>query len=116
MALNTAKVNAAVDAAVADWDFTQLHTADPGSGGTNGVAAEVAGRLATTWPAAASGASAAAPVAFAVTAAGGPYTHVSGWTASTAGTHQGNVALVPNQTFIGPGELTVTITATGAAT
>ena len=53
-------------------------------------------------------------IVVAIPAAGGPYTHVSLWTASTGGTYCGSGALSPAETFAGAGALDVTVTVTGS--
>lgn len=112
MALTQARIHAAIDAAVATTSFVQLHTADPGGSGTTGVAAGVA-RAAISLPAASGGQTSAA-ASFTIPAAGGPYTHVSLWTASTGGTYCGSGALTPAESFAGAGTLDVTVTVSGS--
>lgn len=112
MAFTQARVDAALDAALATTTHAQLHTGDPGAAGTANVAAGI-DRATASFPAASAGESEAL-ASFAVTA-GGPYSHVSLWTAATGGTHTGNGALTPAETFAGPGTLDVTITATATS-
>lgn len=116
MALNQARVHAALNAAVEDFDFIQIHTGDPGASGTSNVATAVAdARIPITWSAAAGGQK-TATVTFTVTGASAPLTHVSGWSADSSGTHQGNAQLTPAEGFAGAGSLQVTVTLTGTAT
>ena len=112
MALTQARVHAAIDAAAAPVTHVQLHTADPGGSGTTAVAAGV-DRAAITLPAASAGQT-SDEAAFAIPGAGGPYTHISLWTASTGGTYCGSGALTPAESFAGAGTLVVTVTVTGS--
>lgn len=111
MAFTDARVNAAVDASVDETTHLQLHDGDPGAAGTDNVAAETT-REAITFGAA-SGKQAQGTVTFAISGAGGPYTHVTGWSASSGGTHQFTAAVTPAETFAGAGSLQVTVTVTG---
>lgn len=90
----------------------QLHTGDPGAAGTSNVAAGVA-RAALTVPGA-SGAVVTATATFSIPGAGGPYTHVSLWSASTDGTWCGNDNS-PDVTFSAPGWLGYSLAVTGSA-
>lgn len=112
MAFVQARVNAAIDAAKASVTHAQLHTGAPGGSGTSNVAAGVS-RATLTLPAAAAGASSGA-AAFTIPGAGGPFTHVSLWTASTGGTFVGDGALTPAESFAGAGSLNVTVNVTGS--
>lgn len=111
MAFTVARVTAAIDAAVEDTTHIQLHDGDPGSGGTDNVAGEVAGREAFVFPAASNGETEQS-VEFAITGAGGPYGYATGWNQSSGGTHQWTAPLSPAETFAGAGTLEVTVTAT----
>ncbi len=72
--------------------FVQLHTADPGAAGTNAVSA-VTTRNALTWNAASGGScTLSALAAFSMTATE-TITHISLWTASSAGTFLASGAL-----------------------
>lgn len=113
MALTQARVHAAIDAAVSTVTHLQLHTGDPGGAGTSNVAAGVA-RAALSLPAA-SGGQTSDETTLTIPGAGGPYTHVSLWTASTGGTYCGSGALTPAESFAGAGTLDVTVTVTGAS-
>lgn len=113
MALTQARVDAAIDAALDTITHVQLHTGDPGGSGTSNVAAGV-DRAAITLPGASSGES-EDTATFTIPGAGGPFTHVSLWTASTAGTYFGSGALTPAESFAGAGTLDVTVTVTGSA-
>lgn len=111
MALTTARLNAAIDAALTGITHAQLHTGAPGGSGTSNVAANAA-RASVTGVGGASGASDTLTMAFTITGAEGPYNYVSFWTASTAGTFMGDGALTPAETFAGAGTLNVTATVT----
>jgi hypothetical protein len=113
MALTQARVHAAIDAAVATTTHAQLHTGDPGGAGTSNVAAGV-DRVAVSFPGASAGET-EDQVTFAIPGAGGPYTHISLWTASTGGTYTGSGALSPAESFAGAGTLDVTVSVTGSS-
>lgn len=65
--------------------FVQLHTADPGAAGTNGVSV-VTTRNALTWAAASGGAMALSSLAAYSMTGTETITHISIWSASSAGT------------------------------
>lgn len=115
MAYTQANVDAALNAANAGTTHVQLHTADPGAAGTTAVAANASAREAITLPAASAGASSNA-VTFTITAGGETYTHISLWSDLTAGTHQGNGVLTPQESFAGPGTLDVTVNTSASST
>jgi hypothetical protein len=115
MPLETARVTAAVDTSVTDVTHIQLHDGAPGVAGTANVAAEVAARLAFVFPSATDGETEQVGT-FDITGAGGPYTDITLWNASTDGTLQGQAALTPEEVFAGAGELEVTVTVTGSTT
>ena len=114
MAFVQARVNAAVDAAVATANYVQLHTGDPGPAGTSNVAAGI-DRAPVSFAAAASGTTSDV-ASFTIPAAGGPFSHVSLWTAATDGTFDGSGACTPAETFGGAGTLDVTVTVSGTTT
>lgn len=90
--------------------FIQLHTADPGASGTTAVAT-TSTRQAVTFAAAASGAMALSNSP-AFTAAGNEtITHISLWSASSAGTFYWSAALTASRT-ISTGD-TLTFTSVG---
>lgn len=76
----------------------EVHTADPGASGTAATTANVAGRQPLTFgaPSAGSIALTASPSWTATGAA--TITHVSVWSASSAGTHWANAALAVSKT------------------
>ena len=111
MGFTQARINAAVDAAVVTTTHAQLHTGDPGAAGTNNVASGVA-RVACVFPAASAG-STEAVSSFTIPGAGGPFTHVSLWTASADGTYNGSGECATQESFAGAGSLEVTITVSG---
>lgn len=110
MAYTVARLNAALDAANTGVTHAQLHTGAPGAAGTSNVAAGVS-RAALSGVGSAASAADVMTCAWTIPGAGGPYTHFSLWTASTAGTFHGDGTLTPNETFAGAGTLNATITA-----
>lgn len=82
-----------------------LHTALPNSTGSNPT---TAARQPITWGATTAGDFAATNIAFTGGAASGPVTHVSFWSAVTAGTCYGYGVLTGDQTFNAAGEYTLT--------
>lgn len=110
MSFTTARVTAAIDAAVEDTTHIQLHDGDPGSSGTDNVAAEAA-RTAFAFPAASNGET-EQTVEIEITGPGGPYGYATGWNAASNGTHQWTATLSPAESFAGAGTLEVTVTAT----
>jgi hypothetical protein len=115
MALNDSGLNVMADALKAAATHVALHTADPGTGGTNESSAA---RQAATWSASASGDfSLSSALNFTGGAADGACTHVGLWSASSGGTFYGGFALTGDQAFNALGEYTVnTLTINGAAT
>jgi hypothetical protein len=93
-----------------------LHTADPGSTGTNESAAA---RKAVTFSVDGDGdlTLSNGPLAFTGGTANGAVTHVGLWSASTGGTFRGSFALPASQTFNASGAYNVTgITVNGTST
>jgi hypothetical protein len=92
----------------------QIHTAQPNASGSNEA---TSGRQAITWVTAANGDLVVTQdLAFTGGASSGAATHIGFWSASTAGTFYGWLALTGDQTFNAAGEYTVTgITITGTA-
>lgn len=83
-----------------------LHTADPGTTGTNESAAA---RKAVSWNVDADGdLTLTAQQTFTGGASNGSVTHVGFWSASTGGTFRGSLALTGDTTFNSAGEYTVT--------
>jgi hypothetical protein len=90
--------------------WPKLHTADPGAAGATAAAVGDATRKATVMAAAAGGSKA-------MTATAGPWTnggtsetlsHISLWTASTAGTFNGSGALTAPQAWVSTNTFTLT--------
>jgi len=90
--------------------YVKLHTADPGSAGTTAAAAGDTTRKQATMAAASAGSKA-------MTGTAGPWTnvsttetlsHISLWTASTAGTFQGSAALTASQAWVNTNTFTLT--------
>jgi len=73
--------------------YVKLHTGDPGSAGTANAATETTRKLATFAAASAGQADTSADLAWTNVAATETYSHVSFWTAATAGTFLGSDAL-----------------------
>ena len=71
--------------------FISLHTASPGTTGTNEATGGSYARVATTWGAASAGAITGSQVT--INAAAGTYTHVGLWTLGTGGVFQDSYAL-----------------------
>lgn len=113
MAFVTARINAALDAASSGITHAQLHTGAPGGSGTSNVAAGV-DRCALTGVGSATGGADSWTGAFTIPGAGGPFTHVSFWTASTSGTFMADAETNPDETFAGAGTLNLTVTVTGS--
>jgi hypothetical protein len=111
MAYTTARLNAALDAANSGITHAQLHTGAPGAAGTSNVAAGVS-RAALTGVGSAASAADQWTGAFTIPGAGGPFTHLSFWTASSGGTFMGDGTLTPNETFAGAGTLNITVDST----
>jgi len=98
--LATGNANAAVAAVILDADFFQLHTGDPGANGTANVSAETDRKAATFGsPSAGSVSATGSPLASWATwdAGSETITHVSLWSASTAGTFQYSFALTASK-------------------
>lgn len=115
MALTNAGLNIMANALAAAATHASLHTADPGSTGTN---ESTAGRQAIAWDAAANGdISLTGTENFTGGAASGACTYVGLWTASSGGTFLGGFALSGDQTFNAAGEYTLSdVTINGSAT
>lgn len=79
--------------------FVQLHTGDPGAAGTTAVA-NASTRNAITWNAASGGSMTLNTLADFTGTASETITHVSLWTASTAGTFLQSFALTASQAII----------------
>jgi hypothetical protein len=79
--------------------YVQLHTADPGAAGTNAVAV-TSTRNAITWGTPASGSMALATLSDFTGAGTETITHVSLWTASSAGTFLQSFALTASQPIV----------------
>lgn len=90
--------------------FVKLHTADPGAAGTTGAAAGDTTRKQATMAAASGGSKAMTSMSGTWTNGGTSETisHISLWTASTAGTFQGSGALSASQAWVSTNTLTLT--------
>lgn len=111
MALQTAVLNAANDAATAIMAWAAVHS-DATSGSQTSTT-----RIAVTWGSSASAVSTSAGVPLAFTGTpGAAATHLGLWSASTAGTFRGSRALTGDQTFNAAGNYSVTaVTLTGTS-
>jgi hypothetical protein len=106
MPLTNAALNAMADHLASIADFASLHSADPGTTGTNET---TAARQGIVWDAAANGdISLTGTEAFTGGAASGACTHVGLWSAASGGTFYGGFALTGDQTFNAAGEYTLT--------
>jgi hypothetical protein len=91
-----------------------LHTADPGTTGTN---ESTAGRQAVSWTVDADGDLTSGSKSFTGGASNGAVTHVGLWSASSGGTFRGAFALTGDTTFNSAGAYTVTqVTINGTST
>lgn len=115
MAVNDALLNIGAAAMQGAAAYASLHTAQPDASGSNESAAA---RQAITWETAASGDMVVLDdIAFTGGAASGACTHIGFWSASTAGTFYGWLALTGDQAFNAAGEYTVTgVSIPGTAT
>lgn len=98
--LASGEANATLDARLSGWGWVQLHTGDPGAAGTTAVAGNST-RKAVTWASASGG---SASMTSTLPSWTDPevnttetYTHVSFWSASTAGTFRASGTLTANQ-------------------
>lgn len=109
MPLNNNAKNAMLDEFGTLVAFVSLHTADPGTGGTNEVTggSPAYARKSVTWSAAASGSKAASNQPVFDVPAGTTITHLGYWSAATSGTFYGS-ADITDETFANQGTYTVT--------
>jgi len=126
--ISTATANAMLNAFARGTDYAgnaavwvKLHTGDPGSAGTSNAATETT-RQQGTWAAASGGANSnSADIVWTNVSTSETYSHISFWTASTAGTFLGSddlavaKAVVAGDTFTIPaGSQTMAITPVAA--
>lgn len=89
--------------------FVQLHTADPGAAGTTGVSVGSTTRNAIVWAAYSGGGIALSSLgAWTNGGTSETITHVSLWTASSAGTFLQSFALTASQAWVSTNTLTLT--------
>jgi hypothetical protein len=114
MALNDTILNIGNAASQTSMTHAQIHTAQPNASGSNEASSS---RQAITWVTAANGDMViTADLVFTGGASSGAATHIGFWSASSAGTFYGWLALTGDQTFNAAGEYTVTgVTITGTA-
>ena len=104
MALNSSGLNVAGNALKTAITHLSLHTANPGTTGTNPSAAA---RQPVTWTVT-NGNLSASNISFTGGASSGPVTHVGYWSAVTGGTFYGADNLTGDTTFNSAGEYIVT--------
>jgi hypothetical protein len=105
MAFTNASKDAAVGALTALGTYISLHTADPGTVGSNEQAGTT--RQQTTWGSSSSGTASGSQVTF-TSVPGGSYTHYGVWTAATGGTFRWGFALSPGVTLSASGTVLMT--------
>lgn len=89
--------------------FIQLHTADPGVNGTTAVSAGSTTRNAITWNAASGGSMTLSTLgAWTNGGTSETITHVTLWSASSAGTFYQSFALTASQAWVSTNTLTIT--------
>lgn len=90
--------------------YVKLHTADPGSAGATAAAAGSTTRVQATMAAASAGSKAMSSMASSWTNGGTTetLTHISLWTASTAGTFNGSAALTASQAWVSTNTFSLT--------
>lgn len=90
--------------------FVKLHTGDPGSAGATAAAAGSTTRVQATMAAASAGSKAMTSMASSWTNGGTSetLTHISLWTASTAGTFNGSAALSASQAWVSTNTFSLT--------
>jgi hypothetical protein len=90
--------------------FVKLHTADPGSAGATAAAAGSTTRVQATMAAASAGSKAMTSMASTWTNGGTSETlsHISLWTAASAGTFNGSAALTAPQAWVSTNTFTLT--------
>ncbi|WP_280333106.1 phage tail fiber protein [Nocardia wallacei] len=86
--------------------WVSLHTADPGTSGTNEATGGGYVRVQGTWTSGSGGTLSMAELTF--TAPAGSYTYIGLWSASSAGTFYDKAALSPSITLGGVGPIKVT--------
>lgn len=108
--LSSAIVNGWLDGTFATAScFVKLHTADPGAAGATAAAAGSTTRVNATMGAASAGSKAMTSMASTWTNGGTSETlsHISLWTAATAGTFNGSAALTASQAWVSTNTFTL---------
>lgn len=115
MALTTAGKNAICDGIAAAGSWISIHTADPGSTGTNEQTTGTGtyARKQTTWASASGGSRVGSQVSITMPA-GSTGAYWGLWSAQTAGTFEYGGVLPASETFGAEGVLQITPTITGA--
>jgi hypothetical protein len=100
--------NSLLDGLAADAGFASLHTASPGTTGTNEVTggSPAYARKSVTWAAASAGALTSTNAQVFDVPAGTTIAYVGLWSASTAGTFYGHVTIT-SESFTGQGTYTI---------
>lgn len=91
--------------------FIQIHTGDPGAAGTANVSVGSTTRIAPTFNAASAGSMTTAsfsPTGWTNGGTSETITHISVWTASSAGTFKQSAALTASQAWVSTNTLTLT--------
>jgi vacuolar-type H+-ATPase subunit I/STV1 len=114
MSFATARVTLAVEAALGDTVYGQLHTGAPGTAGTANVAPAVDGRELLEFGAFVAGETSASAT-FTVTGTSAALSFLTLWTLSAAGVLIGTSAVLPAETFAGAGALEVTVVVTATS-
>jgi len=105
MAFTDAALIAGTNGITAAFPYVSLHSADPGTTGTNETTAS---RILPTWPAASgTGDATVSTLNFTGGTASGACTYVGLWSAASGGTFGGGFPLSGNQTFNASGQYTV---------
>lgn len=112
--LSVAAANALLDQLVTAYPWVQRHTGAPGPNGTANVAADAARRQPTFGPASGALKTTTADTVWNNASAAEDYTHITGWSASSAGSFGWSGVVTANAVLIGDnftipaGELDVT--------
>lgn len=114
MALNSSGIQLGAAAIASGITYLSLHSGDPGASGTSNTT--TAARQACSLSASGGNISLSSSVAFTGGAASGAVAYVGLWSASTAGTYYGSIALTGDAAFNSLGQYTVTaLNFTGSA-
>lgn len=98
---STAAANAALDALVAAYPWVKLHTGAPGAAGTSNAATETTRKQGTFASAASAATTTTGALTWTSVAASEDFTHVTGWSASTAGSFGWSGTVTANAVTVG---------------